>query len=265
MSLVIAPRFNGPPNSGNGGYVAGRLAAQIERGTAEGAVEVTLRSPPPLGVRLEVRLAADVADGVELYSGQVLVAHARPAELAGDPPAFVSLPVARAAAPRYAGRVGHPFPTCFVCGLDRDDGMALQPGPVSAGTVAAAWTPEVSLRSEESTTSGLEPEFAWAALDCPSGWSTDLVGRPMVLGRMTAQIVRTPSIGEDCVVVGNLRELDGRKALTASALYDADGKLLGYAEAVWLQVDPAKIGPAQGHGDSRSMTQGPEGSSPGRR
>ena len=26
MSLVIAPRFNGPPNSGNGGYVAGRLA-----------------------------------------------------------------------------------------------------------------------------------------------------------------------------------------------------------------------------------------------
>jgi hypothetical protein len=276
MSFVIAPRFNGPPNSGNGGYVAGRLAAHVERGTADGTVEVTLRSPPPLGVRLEVRLGADAADvadvtdGVELYDGQVLVAQGRPAELIGDPQAFVSLPVARAAAPRYAGRAAHPFPTCFVCGLDRDDGLALQPGPVGAGTVAAVWTPDVTLSSAGSVASTVEPEFAWAALDCPGGWSTDLGGRPMVLGRMTAKILRTPSVGEQCVVVGNLRELDGRKAFTASALYDADGELLGFAEAVWLQVDPATIGPALGldtkvQGDSRSMTQGPEGSSSGRR
>jgi hypothetical protein len=251
MSFVIAPRFNGPPNSGNGGYVAGRLAAKVQLGTVEGSVEgsveITLRSPPPLGVPLEVRRAADVADnadGVELYDGSVLIAQGRPGELAGDPPTNVGVPIARAAAPRYAGRSAHPFPTCFVCGLDRDDGLALQPGPVGAGTVAAVWTPDLTLSGSAATT--VEPEFVWAALDCPGGWSTDLSGRPMVLGRMTARILRTPSFGEECVVVGNLRELDGRKAFTASALYDADGELLGFAEAVWFQVDPAKIAPALG-------------------
>ncbi len=275
MSFVIAARFNGPPNSGNGGYVSGRLAALVERGTVDGTVEVTLRSPPPLGVRLEVRPAADAADaaadGVELYDGPLLVAQGRPAELDGDPPANVGVTIARAAAPRYPGRVAHPFPTCFVCGLDRDDGLALQPGPVGAGTVAAVWTPDVTLSAAGSVATTVGPEFAWAALDCPGGWSTDLAGRPMVLGRMTARILRTPSVGEECVVVGNLRELDGRKAFTASALYDADGELLGFAEAVWFQVDPAKIGPALGQPalgqpavgqeDNRSMTQGPEGSS----
>ena len=40
MSFVIAARFNGPPNSGNGGYVSGRLAALVERGTVDGTVEV---------------------------------------------------------------------------------------------------------------------------------------------------------------------------------------------------------------------------------
>jgi hypothetical protein len=235
MSFVIAPQFNGPPHSGNGGYVAGRLAARVELGgtegavevTPEGAVEVTLRSPPPLGVRLEVRPAGNTADGVELHHGPALVAQARPAEVIGDPPSFVAVPVARAAAPHYAGLVAHPFPTCFVCGLDRDDGLALQPGPVGVGTVAAVWIPDVT---------SVGPEFAWAALDCPGGWSTDLGGRPMVLGRMTARILRTPSADQECVVVGNLRKLDGRKAFTASALYDADGELLGYAEAIWIQV-----------------------------
>lgn len=261
MSFVIGPRFNGPPNSGNGGYVAGRLAAQVQPGTdAEadgGTVEVTLRSPPPLGVQLEVRRADAVAD-VELFDGSVLVAQGRPAELVGDPPDFVPPSIARAAAAHYAGLTAHPFPTCFVCGLDRDDGLALQPGPVSPGTVAAVWTPDVT---------AVGPEFAWAALDCPGGWSTDLGGRPMVLGRMTARILRTPSVGEECVVVGNLRELAGRKAFTASALYDADGELLGFAEAVWLQVDPAKVAPreADTQGDNRSTSQGPSGSSSGRR
>jgi hypothetical protein len=43
-SLNVARRFCGPPDSGNGGYVCGFIA-----GFVEGAAEVTLRLPPPLG------------------------------------------------------------------------------------------------------------------------------------------------------------------------------------------------------------------------
>ena len=42
-SIIINRRYCGPPNSGNGGYVCGRLARHIS-----GGAEITLRSPPPL-------------------------------------------------------------------------------------------------------------------------------------------------------------------------------------------------------------------------
>ena len=42
-ALVIPTRYCGPPGSGNGGYVCGRIAAY-----ANGPVTVTLRRPPPL-------------------------------------------------------------------------------------------------------------------------------------------------------------------------------------------------------------------------
>jgi hypothetical protein len=54
-ALVIDPRFCGPPDSGNGGYVCGLLAA-----AAGGAVAVRLKRPPPLGVPLDLT----EADGV---------------------------------------------------------------------------------------------------------------------------------------------------------------------------------------------------------
>ena len=43
QSIRIDRRFCGPPNSGNGGYVCGLLAAHID-----GGAEITLRVPPPL-------------------------------------------------------------------------------------------------------------------------------------------------------------------------------------------------------------------------
>ena len=42
-SLVVAPRFCGPPDSANGGYAAGFIAACLD-----GQAEITLRRPPPL-------------------------------------------------------------------------------------------------------------------------------------------------------------------------------------------------------------------------
>lgn len=233
--FVVLPRFCGPPRSGNGGYVSGMLASFVEADV----VEVTLRSPPPLGVLLAV---SDDAPGVRLQAGETLVAQAIPATLDGARPDPVDFAAATAAAEHYAGRRDHPFPTCFVCGLDRTsgDGLRLEPGAIGEGLVAAAWRPHPSLTGNDGL---IAAEFAWAALDCPGGWAAGIAGRPMVLGRMTARVVARPLPDARCVVVGQLRDTEGRKAFTSSALYDANGELLANATATWLQVDPASIVP----------------------
>ncbi|HEX7106377.1 MAG TPA: hypothetical protein VF218_10455 [Acidothermaceae bacterium] len=237
--FVVQPRFCGPPRSGNGGYVAGRLASFVDADV----VEVTLRSPPPLGSRLEV---SDAEPIVELHAGEILVAQAKGSTLEGAPPESVSYSVAAAAAQRYAGRREHPFPTCFVCGTQRadGDGMRLEPGAIGAGRVAAAWRPHDSLGAAEGADDSLvAPEFVWAALDCPGGWAAGIAGRPMVLGRLTARVLSRPRPGDECVVVGQWRETDGRKAFTSSALFGANGELLAHGRATWLEIDPARVVP----------------------
>jgi len=229
--LVVEPRFCGPPGSANGGYVSGLLAASF---SPDAIVEVTLRRPPPLGVRLDL---SDDAGLVELRDSAVGVAEARTVDALADAPPGVPFDVADAAAARYGGRDEHPFPTCFVCGVDRDagDGMRLEPGPVGDGVVAAVWCPHPTLADAARL---VGREFVWAALDCPGGWSSDLRGRPMVLGRMTARVVDVPRVGDRCVVVGQLRGAEGRKAFTASALYGPGGELLAHAQATWFHVSP---------------------------
>ena len=51
QTLVIAPRFHGPPSSANGGYTAGLLA-----NAAGNSAECTLRAPPPLDAPLELSI-----------------------------------------------------------------------------------------------------------------------------------------------------------------------------------------------------------------
>src|SRR5687767_12973197 len=116
-SVVIDARFNGPPDSGNGGYTCGLLAAFVE-----GPASVSLRKPPPLGAPLAVvrgdgNGGNEEGSGVRLLDGDELVAEAEPAasDPAGSPPEFVPLPEARAAIEGSFFRSGaHPFPTCFV-------------------------------------------------------------------------------------------------------------------------------------------------------
>lgn len=68
--IIIDKRFCGPPHSGNGGYVCGRLAQHIP-----GGAEVTLRAPPPLDTPL-APIATD--DGTwELRDGAKVVATGR--------------------------------------------------------------------------------------------------------------------------------------------------------------------------------------------
>ncbi len=235
-TLTVAQRFCGPPQSANGGYLAGRLARHLD---GDAAV-ITLRQPPPLEAPMRVEATGS---GARLVFGGALVAEAAATTLSDDHLVEpVSFAEAEATAAAYAGRSAHPFPSCFVCGVDRSpgDAMLLAPGPVPErpGTVAAAWVPDASL----GTAGEVAPEFVWAALDCPGGWAVDLVGRPMVLGRMTATLDAVPYVGERCVVTGQARGAEGRKTFTATTLYDGDGRVLARATAVWISIDPAALG-----------------------
>ncbi|MCU1674208.1 MAG: hypothetical protein JWN77_2321 [Frankiales bacterium] len=212
--MRIPLRYNGPAGSGNGGVTCGLLAQAVGLPVAE----VTLRQPPPLDVELRL-------DGGHLRDGELLVATVEAGVVDVDPPPAVDVEQARAAQQRYAGLVDHPFPTCFVCGPDRPDGLDLRPGPVAEDVVACTWTPGAD-----------EPFLVWAALDCPGGWSTDLPGRPMVLGRMALEHLHPAVVGEPHVVVGQALSTSGRKTLTTVALFDADGELVARAKQTWIAL-----------------------------
>jgi hypothetical protein len=225
--VIVARRFNGPPDSGNGGYTCGLVA-----GLLGGVAEVTLRLPPPLDRELEV---VRDARRVEIRDGERLVAEAEPAELDVDVPAPVSVDQAERASERYAGFEHHAYNTCFVCGPNRPDGLRVYAGPVEGreGVVASPWTPP-----EDVT-----PEVVWAALDCPSGWAVDDFQREgVLLGRMATEIDRLPISGEPHVVIGWRVGEEGRKRFAGSALLTADGEVLARSRSTWIVptgTDPA--------------------------
>jgi hypothetical protein len=228
VTLVVQRRYRGPSESGNGGYVAGLLAARVGSEVGGSAAVVTLRTPPPLDRPLAV--VADGDGAARLVAGDVLVAEAARSRLDVAPVPPVPAAEARAAEGRYPGLTAHPFPECFVCGPRRPagDGLRLFPGRVGDGRTACTWlvAPDVAGR----------PETVWAALDCPGGWSGGIEGRPAVLGRITARVLSLPTPGEECVVVGGLLGVDGRKTFTASTAYGADGRELGRATATWIAI-----------------------------
>ncbi len=252
--IRIARRFAGPRDSANGGYAAGVLAGAFLGGRpastvssdGAGAVEVTLRKPPPLETAMLLRNGSDQAkpNGTDQHTltltlDEQVVAHARAGALAADPVDAVSLAEAREAETAYAGLTDHPFVTCFACGTERKpgDGLRLSPGRIGDGRTACTWTPHPSLAADDEPTA-VRPEFVWAALDCPGGWTTDVVGRPMVLGRITGEVYAPAEVGERHVVMGRLLREDGRKTFTATTLYDSDGRVVARAEHVWIAVDP---------------------------
>lgn len=237
--LVIPSRFNGPATSGNGGYVAGALAARL----GAGAVQVTLRAPTPLDVPLQVRPFG--TDGLSLYDGDTLIAEATPTILETPIPAAPDLDRARAAGAlgrlTARQRLGQEdYETCFGCGIRREhDGLCIVPTEVdaSAGVVAAEWVPDARLPTGPS--GHLRPEVLWAALDCPAGfaWSNRLNPTPLMMtGRMSAQLHRPIRPGEPCIVIGWPMGQEGRKFHAGTALFDATGQLLGQSVQLWLQL-----------------------------
>ena len=237
--LVVASRFRGPARSGNGGYTSGALAALAPADWP--AVTVRLSQPPPLDVAMRVSRT----DGVLVASyDEAEVARALPADHDLRPVDPVDLATARAAEAAYPGLTSHPFPTCFACGTGREpgDGLRIFPGPSGEGRVAATWTPDPAVVADwhesREPTREVGHAVTWAALDCAGGWAADLGERLMVLGTMTARLASLPVVGTEHVVVGEARGESGRKRMSAASLYDADGRLVGTAEHIWIAVDP---------------------------
>jgi hypothetical protein len=232
-TITIARRYAGPPESGNGGYTAGRLAGRV----GSQPVTVTLRKPPPLDQPLTLS-RVDGGSQLTADAGE-LIAEASSGHFDHQPVAPVSRARAESVQAAYPGLFDHSFNGCFVCGPERTvgDGMRLCPGPISADRSACVWTPDESLADTHASRFAAL-EFVWAALDCPGGWTSDLIARPLVLGRMTGAVHRLPEIGRPVVIVGELYETVGRKTRTGTAAYDENNRLVGRAEQVWIEVDP---------------------------
>jgi hypothetical protein len=218
--MRIPARFNGPPASGNGGWSAGAFAVAAGAAVGGPPVEVTLRVPPPLERELFV------IDGTVL-DGDTLVATFGPAEGPLVPVAPVDAATAATAARSFAGRTHHPFPTCYVCGPDRPDGLRIFPGPLPDGRTAAPW-----LVPDE-----IDLPTVWAALDCPGGWTALQNGRTYVLGRIAVAAEALPAAGADCVVTGEAIEFTGRKAMVNSSVYAPDGRRLATGRATWIATN----------------------------
>ncbi len=228
LQITIPSRFNGPPESGNGGYSCGVLAAQFD-----GAARVRLHVPPPLDEAMDLRRQADGT--VAMYRDDVLVGTGASGTLDLDIPEPPSLPAAEAAEAGFICYDGHTFPTCFVCGPGRadHDGLELFPGPVASwDLLACCWRPTPDLLDANGE---VRPEIVWAALDCPGFYAAfGEEPEPALLGELTGERFSAVPGDEALVVYAWPLGREGRKAWAGTAVATADGRVLAAARSTWI-------------------------------
>lgn len=229
-NIQISQRFCGPPNSANGGYTCGIMDNETDF-----VSEVTLRVPPPLEKQLTFQQANDQ---VQLMDQDTLVAYARPGTIDLAAPAAPDFETAALASQHYLGRqMDLAFPTCFVCGMQRStgDGLQIYAGKADGeAIVAAPWVPFSDLGNDGHFVNN---EFMWSALDCPGAYSV-MGDQPkmIVLGRMTAQILKPVTIAERCVVIGWAKGQEGKKHFCGTAIYNSQQELCAVSNQIWFEL-----------------------------
>ena len=226
-TLRVASRFNGPPDSGNGGYAAGLIAAAIGE-----TVRVRLMRPIPLDCDLVV---TDANDTWEVRGANDVVAVATTTVVEAAVPEPVPYVEALGVSMHFAGFTTHAYPTCFVCGpaREQDDGLRIFPGRVPGSMVVAApWIPGHTLDDGDGK---VRPEFVWAALDCP-GYFASVSPAVALLGELAVHVDRRVHVDEPCVIMGWAIETKGRKHRVGTALLDEDGERCALAVATWIEV-----------------------------
>lgn len=239
-SAIVPGIYCGPPGSGNGGYSCGVIAEGID-----GPAEVMLKRPVPLDVEMErVRLVDGTVvaseDGEEVGAARPLSLDAL-SEIV--PPAIPDSEAAAEAGLRSPFlNDDHPFPERVVCGPKADPGMRVFAGPldqagVAGEVVADRFTIRPDLARAES--GAVPAPLLWAALDCPSCLPSFMGPNPVVLGRMSGEILGSAEIGEELVAIAwAVGETDpgSRKRESASAVVGGDGRLIARARATWIQL-----------------------------
>lgn len=241
-TLRIARRFNGPHDSGNGGYSAGLAAHFLPNADA---VEATLRAAIPLDQTLR---AHTTSDGVDIMTDdantRILIMSLRPTHLETPDVKSPGLEAAKVASAAYRGAEDHVLPHCFVCGPARaeGDGLRIFPdwlkepsgldNPNSFPVVAAPWHPSPDLADASGR---IAPEFIWAALDCPGAFAIDK--EPILLGRMSTKIISRPTPDAPIIAIAWSKGQDRRKHFAGSALFTESGDLLAFSEQTWIQID----------------------------
>jgi hypothetical protein len=241
-TFSIEKRFHGPPASGNGGYTCGRLAQYID-----GPAKVRLRVPPALD--RELRVERDDTGRVRLLDDTTLVAEAWRATVDLIIPPAPSFEVAQSAGERFRGFRDHFYPSCFVCGPEREagDGLRVFAGPLRPGETTRE--PETStdaacIWDAAASYSGVEflpPEIIWAALDCPGAFAfPDPENASVLLGELTAHLFEpAPGNARYALLAWEIAH-EGRKHHTGTALYSESGLCHGIARATWIEVPAAR-------------------------
>jgi hypothetical protein len=233
VRIEIPRRFNGPDESGNGGYSACLLGRLLD-----GAATVRLHRPPPLDTPLSIE---ETPDGLVATDDGVIVMSAASADLWIAPPPPVTSGEAEEAVARFPGWDVHGARSCFVCGPDRQapDGLRVFPGRIDGdGVVASPWTPHPTLADGIGV---IPEEIVWGVLDCPGAWAGrayDLDGMPYfpALGTMTASVDEPVRAGEPHVVVARYLGTEGRKLLTESWILGPDGAVKARAAHITIKV-----------------------------
>jgi hypothetical protein len=238
--LTIPSGYVGPPKIANGGYVCGLMANFID-----GPADVLIRRPTP--VEQEMQVVATGDGNYYLMDGEKVVVQAKVASLVLEVPqppnykmaveaAKTSIALKNSPYPGWKTLGIHPF--CFCCGAEGSaaKGLKIHPGLINGSEIVAApWIPSPELGNEDGY---VRPEFIWTALDCPGAFAflelTD--HRPGMSGRLVGQIDLPLQVGEPCVVMAWPVGIEGKKLFAGTALFNADGQLVGRVLATWISL-----------------------------
>jgi hypothetical protein len=234
IDTIEIPRgYAGPPFAANGGYVAGMLAGRVGLMSAH----VDLKAPVPMDTAVRVVTTDSTATA---YAGDVALATASAASLLPLEVPSVDIQSAHNAV-RSLDTSAHPFPDCWVCGPNRAAGAGLHllPGTVRDGVVATPWRPTPWQTDSDGT---VPLHVMTAALDCPSAFAVMQPGSAALLASMAFTVDRLPHEGEQLVVVGWQRSIEGRKMRAGTAVTTPTGDVVARASTLWISVDARKIG-----------------------
>lgn len=232
-TLRIPNWFQGPTDSGQGGWTAAQLGA-----LAGEAVTVRLRAPVPLDTDLPVERSGS---GWRCLHGDTVICEAVPWVPDVPDTEAVALAEARAARQRFPVRPeDHPVPFCFSCGT-QPDSMRVHAGPLGSEPerYATDWTAPDWATGPDGTAN---PAALWAALDCTAAWyaSCHPQYRRCVTAQYAAEVLRPVQAGEELALVawnGDAPQgWDGRKRWATSVAFDAGGRLVARARSLWIAL-----------------------------